>query len=109
MLLTSYFYSKFVFDCVIPTREARHGRLYIWVNKSLKGKFYKTINITNARYKNDLKPINDSNLKQYSKAYLHHLFKTNEPLGMRLATLNNLDFYLTLMAEIRKQIKNNKL
>ncbi len=98
-----------MFDCVIPTREARHGRLYIWVNKSLKGKFYKTINITNARYKNDLKPINDSNLKQYSKAYLHHLFKTNEPLGMRLATLNNLDFYLTLMAEIRKQIKNNKL
>lgn len=98
-----------MFDCVIPTREARHGRLYLWKNKSLKGKFYETINITNSKFKNDLSPINNTNLKQYSKAYLYHLFKTNEPLGMRLATLNNLNFYLSLMLEIRKQIKNNLL
>ena len=119
-----------MFDCVIPTREARHGRLYIWNYSKqgrrepllsprseqrlrptplLKGKFYKTINITRARYAKDFSPINNSNLKRYSKAYLHHLFKTNEPLGMRLATLNNLNFYLSLMVEIRKAIKTLRL
>jgi len=114
-----------MFDCVIPTREARHGRLYLWSSgkrqpllpsseqrlrpNQLKGKFYQTINITNSRYKTDLSPINQTNLKQYSKAYLHHLFATNEPLGMRLATLNNLNFYLTLMSEIRQAIKKGKL
>ena len=118
-----------MFDCVIPTREARHGRLYLWNYTSSRrrgiyprrsprmnsaatrvgGNFYRTININNAKYKTDLSPINNTNLKQYSKAYLHHLFHTNEPLGMRLATLNNLEFYLTLMAEIRKAIKSGKL
>ncbi len=94
-----------MFDCVIPTREARHGRIYLRVKKGLNNGFYKTINITNAKYKNDFSPINNSNLKQYSKAYLHHLFKTGEPLGMRLATINNIWFYLNLMNDIRKQIK----
>ena len=117
-----------MFDCVIPTREARHGRLYLWSpthrqgvsalpSKSgkdarpikLTGKFYHTINITNAKYATDFSPINNTNLKQYSKAYLHHLFKTNEPLGMRLATLNNLEFYLGLMSEIRRGIKMGKI
>lgn len=108
-----------MFDCVIPTREARHGRLYLW-NEKIKnssnkkssfGKpgFYHTINIANSKFKNDFLPINNSNLKPYSKAYLHHLFKTGEPLAMRLATLNNLDFYLRLMERIRADIKNNKL
>ncbi len=95
-----------MFDCVIPTREARHGRLYVDLLKSYK---YKTINITNAKYKKDFSPINNTNLKQYSKAYLQHLFKTGEPLGMRLATLNNLDFYLRLMEKVRGDIKNGKL
>jgi len=94
-----------MFDCVIPTREARHGRLYLATGK-LK---YKTINITNAKFVKDLKPINNTNLKQYSKAYLHHLFRTNEPLGMRLATLNNLNFYLTLMSEIRQAIRKGEM
>lgn len=122
-----------MFDCVIPTREARHGRLYLWSSElSLRGgsrrrptkqskllfphfvrgrnnNWYKTINITNAKYRADFLPINNTNLKQYSKAYLHHLFATNEPLAMRLATLNNLDFYLRLMKEIRQQIKTGKL
>ncbi|MFA5021601.1 MAG: tRNA guanosine(34) transglycosylase Tgt [Patescibacteria group bacterium] len=117
-----------MFDCVIPTREARHGRLYLWCHsesrrkvgtKNLRDssvapllqndKFYHTINITNAKFAKDFSPINNTNLKQYSKAYLHHLFKTNEPLSMRLATLNNLEFYLDLMAEIRKEIKSGKL
>jgi queuine tRNA-ribosyltransferase len=101
-----------MFDCVIPTREARHGRLYLLKSNilNLKNKnFYQTINITNAKYKTDFSPINQTNLKQYSKAYLHHLFKTNEPLGMRLSTLNNLSFYLGLMNEIRKAIRTGKL
>jgi len=114
-----------MFDCVIPTREARHGRLYLWKealdnepktkNKQVHSSlfkvqsFYKTINITNTKFAKDLSPINNTNLRQYSKAYLHHLFRTNEPLGMRLATLNNLDFYLTLMVKIRQLIKMGKL
>jgi len=123
-----------MFDCVIPTREARHGRLYVnlpqapsfvrrgenLANNNLplrRGggrrpvglKFYQTINITNAKFKTDFSPINQTNLKQYSKAYLHHLFKTGEPLAMRLATMNNLEFYLRLMEEIRSDIKQGKL
>lgn len=114
-----------MFDCVIPTREARHGRLYVWKrtlnneprtkNKRVQSSlftvqsFYQAINITNAKFAKDLSPINNTNLKQYSKAYLHHLFRTNEPLGMRLATLNNLNFYLTLMSEIRRAIRKGKL
>jgi len=126
-----------MFDCVIPTREARHGRLYLWADDlSLRGCFsanprrpkqslrdcfvgrrrpprndtwYSTININNAKFARDLSPINQTNLKQYSKAYLHHLFKTNEPLAMRLATLNNLSFYLSLMSNIRQTIKKGKL
>jgi len=117
-----------MFDCVIPTREARHGRLYLWTHQQrrgvsaspsqsgtearlirLEGKFYQTININNAKFAKDLSSINNTNLKQYSKAYLHHLFKTNEMLGMRLATLNNLNFYLDLMSKIRQAIKEGKL
>lgn len=100
-----------MFDCVIPTREARHGRLYIWNKEKSIGQkdFYSTINIANAKYRDDFSAINNSNLKQYSKSYLHHLFKTGEPLGMRLATLNNVGFYLKLMSEIRKEIGKGKI
>ena len=102
-----------MFDCVIPTREARHGRLYLYRNKILQGKFYETINITNARFSKKFKPINkDSEIKElreYSLAYLHHLFKTQEPLAIRLATLNNIEFYLTLMKRIRQAIKENSI
>ena len=114
-----------MFDCVIPTREARHGKLYLWQkDMSLRGvakprsnpmgsprslhslatKFYETINIGNSKYKSDFTPINGMNLKNYSKAYLHHLFKVGDPLAMRLATLNNLNFYSTLMSNIRREI-----
>ena len=93
-----------MFDCVIPTREARHGKLYMG---------NKTINITNAKFTRDFSPINKTSklpeLKQYTKAYLHHLFKTQEPLALRLATLNNLEFYLELMAKLRAGIKNNQV
>jgi queuine tRNA-ribosyltransferase len=95
-----------MFDCVIPTREARHGRLYCWQGSGFK---YEAINILNSKYKQDFSSINNSNLKKFSKAYLHHLFKTAEPLAMRLATLNNLDFYLRLMEKLRQEIKSGKI
>lgn len=97
-----------MFDCVIPTREARHGKLYIRKKTGLGKNFYETININNAKFAKDTKPIS-AYLKKYSRAYLHHLFKTQEPLALRLATMNNLKFYLDLMADIRKAIRKEKL
>lgn len=102
-----------MFDCVIPTREARHGRIYIRrinvpKNNNLKGKnFYKTINITKSSFKSDFEPLDKScgcyACKNFSRAYIHHLFKNSETLGARLASLHNIGFYITLMKEIRKQ------
>jgi len=97
-----------MFDCVIPTREARHGRLYIWSgNKNLTNKrFYKIIQITNAKFVRNFKPV-DLNCgcytcRNFSRAYLSHLFKTQEPLALRLATIHNLKFYLDLMVKLRE-------
>lgn len=105
-----------MFDCVIPTREGRHGRLFVWGksrNRKLQITNYKSINITNTKFKNDKTPINSESklaeLRNYSKAYLHYLFSIKEPLALRLASLNNLEFYLDLMEKIRIQINNGKL
>ena len=109
-----------MFDCVIPTREGRHGKLFAWHKRlrdkpgvTLKGSFYETINIMNSKFVNDLKPINKNSrvpeLQNLSRAYLHHLFKVKEPLGQKLASLNNLEFYLDLMDEIRASIKAGKM
>ncbi len=103
-----------MFDCVIPSREGRHGRLFLWKNKNLNRKdFYKTENIKLAKFKNDKKAINSDSkflsLRNLSRAYLNYLFKINEPLGQRLASLNNLEFYIDLMAEIRQYIKQKKM
>jgi len=99
-----------MFDCVIPTREARHGRLYCWKDKKFK---YNTISITNAKFAKDFTSINpESKLKElrtYTKAYLHHLFRTQEPLSIRLATLNNVEFYLELMSRVRSAIRANRI
>jgi len=107
-----------MFDCVIPTREARHGRMYFWnekVNfkkafwKNNDKSFYTVANIKKELFKNDFLPINKESafpeLKNYSKAYLRHLFITDEPLAARLCTLNNLEFYLTLMSKIKEELK----
>ncbi len=107
-----------MFDCVIPTREGRHGKLFYFKdsalewekrkNKKTKKSFYKTINISNAKFAKDTSPINaDSKIKElreYSKSYLYHLFKTKEQLGAKLASLNNLEFYMELMRRIRKDV-----
>jgi queuine tRNA-ribosyltransferase len=102
-----------MFDCVIPTRNARHGSLFVrkgdWGNLGNKGNggnFYQTINITNAKFKKDLKPIDKNcdcyTCKNYTRAYLRHLFAVGEPLAGRLATVHNLKFYQDLMRELRK-------
>ena len=114
-----------MFDCVIPTRNARHGVLYVFKNNNLKGKFYEQIHITNEKFKNDWRPLDPKchcyaclprvptgrNLRghNFSRAYLRHLFVVGEPLGQRLATIHNLYFYLDLMARIRQAIKQEKL
>lgn len=104
-----------MFDCVIPTREGRHGRLFIFnKGKNLSSKtFYKTINITNAKFATSKFPINAESkipaLRKYTLGYLNYLFKINEPLGLRLATLNNVEFYISLMERVRSEIKSDLL
>ena len=91
-----------LFDCVMPSRNARHGQLF-----TKKG----IININNAKYQRDEKPIDEECFcpacRDYSRAYIRHLFKSNEMLGMRLAVLHNLHFYNNLMKEIRENIDNS--
>ena len=91
-----------MFDCVMPTRNARNGYLFTSVG---------VIKIRNAQYKNDTGPLDNncgcSTCKNYSRAYLHHLQKTNEILGSRLNTLHNLYYYQKLMAAMRKAIEDN--
>jgi len=103
-----------MFDCVLPTRNARHGLIYAFTkNTHLQGKkFYKTLHITNEKFKNDFFPIDKNcscyTCKNYTRAYLRHLFSVSEPLALRLATIHNVNFYLELMRKIRKAIKNDK-
>ena len=89
-----------MFDCVLPTRAGRTGLAFTWNGR---------INIRNAKYKKDNKPIDSSvkifDLNRYSKNYINHLFNTNEMLGPMILTLNNINFYQELMFEIRNNIK----
>ena len=88
-----------MFDCVMPTRNARNGMLFT---------AHGTINIKNAKWKDDFSPIDDMGITfvdtEYSKAYLKHLFSVNELLGKQIATIHNLGFYLWLVREARKHI-----
>ena len=102
-----------MFDCVIPTREGRHGRLFVWRKQNLTGQFYQTIDIGRPKFKLDLNKVDkfcDCQLCQnYSRAYLRHLFKIKEGLAFRLASLHNLRFYQKLMVRIRQGIKEGQL
>jgi len=96
-----------MFDCVIPTREGRHGRLFVWKSKNInKQNFYETINIKKKKKKKDFSPIDKKcdcyACKTYTRAYIAHLFSVKEPLAMRLASVHNLKFYMELMEKIRK-------
>ena len=96
-----------MFDCVAPTRQARHGLVYIFDKKS-KHK----LDITKAKYKTDFSPIDKkctcSTCQNYSRAYIHHLFNTQEITGMRLATIHNLHFFLDLTRQMREAIKKDE-
>ena len=90
------------FDCVSPTRIARHGQLH-----SLDGK----INITNAKYKNDMSPASEdpnSPAHKYTKAYLCHLFRAEEMLAATIASAHNLYFLIKLVENIRQSIIDNR-
>lgn len=88
------------FDCVYPTRNGRHGHVY-----TNQGK----LNLFNAKYELDTRPIEEGCqcpvCRRYSRAYIRHLLKAREMLGMRLCVLHNLYFYNTMMAEIREAIE----
>ncbi len=88
-----------MFDCVMPTRNGRNGMLFT---------AHGTINIKNKKWETDFSPIDDMDITwvdtAYSKAYVRHLFKVNELLGMQIATIHNLGFYLWLVREARKHI-----
>ena len=88
-----------LFDCVMPSRNARHGHMFTWEG---------IINIANNKYAKDDRPV-DMNCtcptcQRHSRAYIRHLFKANEMLGMRLAVMHNLWFYNTLMEKIREAL-----
>lgn len=91
-----------VFDCVIPTRNARHGKFY-----TSKG----VVRIKNAKHKSDTKAIDENCTcyccKNYSRSYLHHLIDREEILGYILASIHNIHYYLHLMNDIRASIENN--
>ena len=91
-----------MFDCVLPARNARHGKLYTW-----KG----AINIKNERYKTDNQPIDPDCqcpvCRSFSRAYIRHLLIAGEMLAMRLAVLHNLYFYNDLMKKIRQALDEN--
>ena len=88
-----------MFDCVLPARNARHGKLYTWAG---------ALNIKNEKYKNDDRPIDPACscpvCQTFSRGYLRHLFVAGEMLAMRLAVMHNLYFYNDLMAKIRQAL-----
>ena len=93
-----------MFDCVMPTRNARNGHLFTR---------FGDVKIKNARYKLDTGPLDPSctcyTCTQFTRSYLHHLFRNGEILGGMLNTIHNLHFYQTIMAEMRAAIESGKL
>ncbi len=93
-----------LFDCVLPTRNARNGWLFTR---------FGTIKLRNARYRTDLRALDEAcacyTCRNFTRAYLHYLQRTNEMLGARLNTLHNLHYYLELMRGLRAAIENRQL
>ncbi len=92
-----------LFDCVMPSRNARHGQLFTWEGVR---------NLNNQKYERDELPIDPTcdcpTCRNYSRAYVRHLLKANEMLGMRLCVMHNLYFYNTLMERIREALDNGE-
>ena len=94
-----------MFDCVIPTRNARHGQLFIWTANDLSGAFYETINIKNAKFAKDFSQLDSQRVMTCAtfSARTFIIFNdVQEPLYLRLATIHNLKFYLDLLKKIRE-------
>ncbi len=93
-----------MFDCVVPTRNARNGHLFTSIG---------VVRIKNGGYKNDTSSLDPNcecyTCKNYTKAYLHHLFRSNEILGSRLNTIHNLTYFQTLMQGLRNAIETDTL
>ena len=91
------------FDCVYPSRNGRHGHVYTW---------HGHLNLFNSRYETDSRPIDETCdcpvCRRYSRAYIRHLLKAKEMLGMRLCVLHNLRFYNRMMEEIRDALDENR-
>jgi queuine tRNA-ribosyltransferase len=89
-----------MFDCVMPTRNARNAYIFTWNG---------TLSMRNAKYKSDFKPLDEScscyTCMNYSRAYLRHLFVAEEILALELASIHNLYFYLDLVSKVREQLK----
>ncbi len=92
-----------MFDCVMPTRSGRHGQAFTWEGR---------INLRNAAHAEDSRPLDEQSscpaARDYSRAYLHHLFKSGEILGAMLLSWANIRFYQELMAEARKAIAERR-
>lgn len=92
-----------LFDCVMPSRNARHGQIFTWNG---------VINLNNAKYATDPSPLDETCgcevCRRYSKGYIRHLLKSGEMLGMRLCVLHNLYFYNTLMERIRQALDEDR-
>jgi queuine tRNA-ribosyltransferase len=93
-----------MFDCVLPTRNARNGWLFTRSGD---------VKIRNAKWRDDARPLDEScgcyGCRNFSRAYLHHLQRANEILGARLNTIHNLHYYLQLMRELREAIEGQRL
>jgi queuine tRNA-ribosyltransferase len=93
-----------LFDCVLPTRMARHGSLLTWEG---------TLRIKNARHRNDTGPLDElcdcHTCRRYSRAYLHHLFRIGEATAWRLLSIHNIRFYTRLMESIRHAVREGTL
>ena len=87
------------FDCVMPSRNARHGNIFTWHGK---------MNLTNERYMTDMRPLDEGcncpTCRNYSRAYVRHLIKAKEAVGMQLAVTHNLYFYNELTRKIREAL-----
>lgn len=93
-----------MFDCVMPTRNARNGHLFT---------SHGLLRLRNSRYRDDTLPLDENcncyTCKNFSRAYLHHLDKCKEILGAQLNTIHNLHFYQRLMARLRESIEQGRL
>lgn len=105
----------YIFDCVLPTRDARHSRLYVYNANSIndinirEDNFYSFFDPSKQKYYCDTEPVSkvcDCLLcKKYSRSYLHHLFKNDETTALRLATIHNLRFYSLLMERLGRELR----